>query len=432
MHDVGQYPMGHDLTEISSEFVHEAFGPQLLEVCPAGAKESLADLVLGKWGVSPDELTDVWFAHPKSSFKCRLLKSIISGPLDCDKTDYVRRDSTHLGVTFGAALDHERLLRNVTVAHKAEDGHHIPESMEFVGLGVAEKALVVAEGLVRSRQDMFTQVYWHHTVRCLKSMLGFAVRGTLMSLDGDKDKREQFWAAFHREVLWISRFDTNHEDAVEPTNEVSDTGNEDDWLGPDTTDVGHASGLSLSDDALLLFFRRFAPRREQGIIDAIRRRRLFGRVYVLTWAKEKPTYERIYSRFREYRLDGNLDGIEKWRKKCENRIREKVLEELPNVFRGQPERMAQIEQRISSADPLILIDVPVKGVSRSIAAESIWYIPEGRMEGQLVSDPVPLDEEPFDKAVGKIRLFGPADIRGALLRSLSGHHAVITESVLTS
>jgi serine/threonine protein kinase len=104
LHDIGQYPMAHDLTEVTSEFAHEQFSQQLLEARPSNADESLADLVFGKWGVKFDELDAIWSAKSTSGFKNQLLKSIISGSLECDKIDYVRRDSTHLGVTFGLAL----------------------------------------------------------------------------------------------------------------------------------------------------------------------------------------------------------------------------------------------------------------------------------------------------------------------------------------
>ena len=91
-------------------------------------------------------------------------------------------------MTFGLALDHERLLRNITVAYAPRtDGKVIPERMDIVGLAVAEKALVVAQNLVKIREDLFTQVYWHHTVRSLKAMLGFAVRNTLLWL-ADEEK----------------------------------------------------------------------------------------------------------------------------------------------------------------------------------------------------------------------------------------------------
>lgn len=446
LHDIGQYPMAHDLTEVASEFAHEHFNLQLLEFQPPDACESLADLVAREWGVWPNKLVDVWLANSSSSFKCRLFKSIISGPLDCDKIDYVRRDSTHLGVTFGLALDHERLLRNITVAYAPRtDGKVkvIPDKMDIVGLGVAEKALVVAESLARSRKDLFTQVYWHHTVRSLKVMLAFVVRNTLLWLDKDenREKKEEFWSTFHGEMLWLSRINCAQQPIVEkPTVSGGELIAEDEWLGPLSTEGGTgASGLNPGDDALLLFFRRFAPPREQQVIDAIRGRRLFKRLYVLTFSRAEVAYNQIYDRFRTYRLEGKLNEIERLRKECENRVKENVLGELDKVFgEGAAEAMGDIRSRIETADPLILLDVPVKAVSPSIEKEAIYYMPEQisgsgrrREDGRrFFATPVELEQTPFDKDVGKIRLFSPPDLKDVLLDCIPDHHEKLTEFLI--
>ena len=89
----------------------------------------------------------------------------------------------------------------------------IPDKMQIVGLGVYEKALVVADSLVKTRKELFTQVYWHHTVRSLKAMLGFAIRNTLLSLEEvrNKNKKEEFWYAFHSEILWVSGLGRNYQ-----------------------------------------------------------------------------------------------------------------------------------------------------------------------------------------------------------------------------
>lgn len=438
--------MAHDLAEVSSDFAHELFGPQLVEVDAPMATASLADLARTKWGVGVWELEDVWSARSDSSFKARLLKAIISGPLDCDKIDYVRRDSTHLGVTFGLALDHERLLRNVTTAYapRTEPGQVVPEKMDFVGLAVTEKALVVAESLLRIRKDLFTQVYWHHTVRSLKAMLAFAVRNTLLALDEpqQQDAKEQFWVLFHRDVLWLSRLDNEQWRTVgSPTVPAGHVVAEDDWLGPDYMREGiGTSGLSRSDDDLLLFFRKLARGREQRMIDAIRARRLFKRVYVLTYQREKTEYDRIYDRFHTYRLEGNLREIERLREACEHLVREQVLENADKKLIHLPNAVvAEFKDQVASADPLILLDVPVKAVSRTIERESIYFMPEDIADLQdhragmrriFATTPIPLQEPPFDKAVGKIRLFAPPALKDGLLRCIPDHHEKFTEILI--
>jgi hypothetical protein len=346
-------------------------------------------------------------------------------------------------VTFGLAFDRERLLRNVTVAYatRNEPGKVVAEKMDVVGLGVAEKALVVAESLIAIRQNLFTQVYWHHTVRSLKAMLGFAVRNILLWLkaDGNKAKDEEFWAAFHAEVLCAP---TGRQDSRALRDAAGSAGEdhraEDDWLGEYRSDgIINASGLGPSDDALLLFFRRFARPREQRMIDFIRGRKLFKRLYVLTSSREKHAYDQIYGRFHTYRLEGNLSKIEQLRKSCEDVLRTTVLEKVEeNEMRHRPGvDWSAVKEQIASADPLILLDVPVKAVSRSIEKESIYFMPEDIIEmgsqragrEHLMASPAALEEAPFDKEVGKIRLFAPPDLKDVLLQSIPEHHETITE-----
>lgn len=139
----------------------------------------------------------------ESALKERILHSIIDGPIDCDKLDYLQRDSIHLGVNFGLGIDHERLVRNLIVAYRSLPEHQanneIRDVLEFAEIGVHEKALTVASSLAQARKDMFTQVYWQHTARCMKAMLGYAVRKVI--LNRTAAEKEQFWETFHREIF---------------------------------------------------------------------------------------------------------------------------------------------------------------------------------------------------------------------------------------
>lgn len=437
LHDLGQYPMAHDLTEVSSEFAHEQFGARLLESTLPG-NVSLSDVVAARWGVELDELVSIWSATSESSFKHRLLNSIISGPLDCDKIDYVRRDSTHLGVTFGLALDGERLLRNITVAY-APDGKVIPEKMRIVGLAVAEKALVVAKSLVKIREDLFTQVYWHHTVRSLKAMLGFAVRNTLLWLSQEQnaESKEAFWRCFHLNVLGSFKPGQLCADsACAAPGAKATPEKDDDWLGAvEPASDDQASGLGPTDDSLLLFFRQFAQPRERAVIDAIRSRRIYKRVYALTWSREAEMYNQIYERFHTYRLDGMLNEIEAMRNNCETLVRAQLLSILDKELLKQPnDELKELRGRFETAEPLILLDVPVKAVSRGVEHDSIYYSQEeaGKAHDtpQLFVHPIALEQTPFDKEVGKIRIFAPPELAEDLVRLMPDHHETISGFLL--
>jgi hypothetical protein len=153
------------------------------------------------------------------------------------------------------------------------------------------------------------------------------------------------------------------------------------------------------------------------------------RLYVLTWEKEKVAYEAIYNRFQTYRMAGNLREIENLRIHCENQIKDEIRQALTEEFKEKPEEIARVMKPILDADPLLLVDIPIKSVSTSIGTEHIWFISEDatEMKGAFFSAPQALDDAPFDKAVGKIRVFVPPELTSLLLRHLPDHHARITE-----
>jgi HD superfamily phosphohydrolase len=91
-----------------------------------------------------------------------LLRSILSGPIDIDKLDYLERDSVHCGVPYGRHFDKQRLIQSL-VLNKAGDG-----------LAITSKGKTAAELMVHSRYVMFSEVYWHHAVRSATSLFARA------------------------------------------------------------------------------------------------------------------------------------------------------------------------------------------------------------------------------------------------------------------
>jgi HD superfamily phosphohydrolase len=89
----------------------------------------------------------------------RVLQSLISGAVDADKMDYLERDSIHMGVPFGRNYDRDRLLSSLTL-NGAEDG-----------LAIWAKGKISAEIFIFCRYTMFSEAYWHHTVRSASAMV---------------------------------------------------------------------------------------------------------------------------------------------------------------------------------------------------------------------------------------------------------------------
>lgn len=158
LHDVGHWPYCHPIEDMNLEEVpeHESLAlirlqnsevPETLERCFSLNLHEVTDLLSGNYG---DQ------AGP-------LLGSILSGPVDIDKMDYLYRDSLHAGVPYGMHYDRGRLIGSLCLD---KDGK---------SLAITEKGLTAAELMVFARYVMFREVYWHHTVRSATAMLQRAI-----------------------------------------------------------------------------------------------------------------------------------------------------------------------------------------------------------------------------------------------------------------
>ena len=150
LHDVGHYPFSHALEEIGV-LHHEAVAAPLIikgPVAHALAKQLGAD--------APARILAIINGQSFSP-----LQGLISGSLDLDKIEYLKRDAFMCGVPYGE-IDVDRLLNSlVLVSH--------PETFRAT-VGVHEKGLSALESLLFAKYQMYRNVYWHHAVRSATSM----------------------------------------------------------------------------------------------------------------------------------------------------------------------------------------------------------------------------------------------------------------------
>jgi HD superfamily phosphohydrolase len=118
----------------------------------------IADTLRDDWNVQPRDVTSLLSEKPRDT-RQRILKSMLSGPIDIDKMDYLVRDSLHAGVPYGRNFDQQRLIGSLCM-NEAGDG-----------LAISHKGRTAAEMMVFSRYVMFSEVYWHHAVRSATAML---------------------------------------------------------------------------------------------------------------------------------------------------------------------------------------------------------------------------------------------------------------------
>ncbi|MGI9629049.1 MAG: HD domain-containing protein [Longimicrobiales bacterium] len=153
LHDIGHYAFSHALEELEPERTpgdHEIVSKRFFDstelkeaLSPLGssAAEDIYTLIRGK-GRTP-------------------LRGLVSGSLDLDKMEYLRRDARFCGVPYGE-VDVDRLIQGLVLLQDPETG-----AWE---VGLKEKAGSALESLLFAKYQMFRNVYWHHAVRAATAL----------------------------------------------------------------------------------------------------------------------------------------------------------------------------------------------------------------------------------------------------------------------
>ena len=168
LHDLGHWPFCHPIEDIHLPGVptHELFANSFL------LEGEVADALRDDWGINPRDVVSLLSEKPQDPTR-RVLASMLSGPIDIDKMDYLMRDSLHAGVPYGRNFDQQRLLGSLCL-NEAGDA-----------LAITDKGKTAAEMMVFARYVMFSEVYWHHAVRAATAMFQRAFHQLHGQLDFD-------------------------------------------------------------------------------------------------------------------------------------------------------------------------------------------------------------------------------------------------------
>ncbi len=183
LHDVGHSPFSHAgemtmplISESEKRYSHEDYSIAIIKKYFGEIIENHP--ISQNYGLKTSDVTILLGDESVKITKNAIWKDLISGQLDADRSDYLLRDSIHLGVSYGL-YDKSRLINCITI------GRHYDS--EALSMAIERSGWHIAESLVIARYQMFSQVYFHKTRRIFDYHVGQAIKAILheLKLPGD-------------------------------------------------------------------------------------------------------------------------------------------------------------------------------------------------------------------------------------------------------
>ncbi len=394
-HDIGYYPLAHDLHEALPEvFSHEQIALDIL----AGQKDwihgkSLREIILKEWGIQPQYIADILKADPTNTdqpIKTRILHTLLDGPIDADKLDYLVRDSRNLGVPYASNIDFNRLLGCLTIIFKELD------RKLHVALGIHEKGKISAESIAFARYAMFGTVYWHHTSRASKSMLHRALwemaQESYSKRNGIRILQKDFTDRFIKT------------ERLEKIEFGIPTGNK--------IPLNIFTQLLSSDREVLQWISDKTSSAGSELIQMLNERQLFKRILVLSEKRKGPLWD-ILIKYRKKSNGREMISLD-------NEIQKRIVDSVSKLDDSKrrlhsiltSDNTDQVINMHEKGQIITIIDIPTDRPGSKTALE---YLPEADRQDVLqqwklpssLEDSVVWKElsEKFIESVGKIRLF---------------------------
>lgn len=252
LHDIGHGPFSHvfeaPMREVNGkDATHEAITRRIIR------EDEDVNAVLGE--VAGDVVALL------SEGQNGILHQIISGNIDADKMDYLRRDSYHTGVAYGN-FDLERVLHTLrktktTRFRQRED------------LAVHEKGIDAIESFRLARFLMHAQVYYHHTNVVANGMLQRAIKVAIRDRVVDAEKLRNGKDDFLEHYLALDDARLLAQVLTRPESTAADL-----VMRLERRDLfkrGYESNISQEEDYLLRYQlgTKFTPERAQLIESAV-------------------------------------------------------------------------------------------------------------------------------------------------------------------
>jgi len=181
LHDVGHAPLSHATESVmpmvsslklpslymgeDRQATHEDY--TIKSIVDSSFTESFK-AVTKNFGVDPNRVADLVIGETKDPayFTVKqvnffpLLHQLVSSEMDCDRMDYLLRDSYFCGVSYGK-YDLDWIIDNLRICQEDQIAY----------LGISERAISTFDDFLISRFHMFMMVYFHYRAVCLEQIL---------------------------------------------------------------------------------------------------------------------------------------------------------------------------------------------------------------------------------------------------------------------
>ena len=182
LHDIGHAPLSHSTESVMPNVSALKLPSQFKEPKDRQAShedytiKSITDSsftqsfkgVISKFGIDPNAVAELVVGETKNPAYFTigginyfpLLHQLVSSEMDCDRMDYLLRDSYFCGVSYGK-FDLDWIIDNLKIC--------TDNSLAY--LGISERAISTFDDFLLSRFHMFMMVYFHYRAVCLEQML---------------------------------------------------------------------------------------------------------------------------------------------------------------------------------------------------------------------------------------------------------------------
>jgi HD superfamily phosphohydrolase len=189
LHDVGHGPFSHS-SEPAFSFEHENWTIKNIL-----GKTQINQVLKSFESSLPQKVAKVLSGNASNSW----VSQLISGQIDCDRADYLLRDSQQTGTKYGV-FQLDRIIQSM-------------ELVEFKGdvkLAVSEKGLNAIEDYLFARYSMYLQVYHHKKTLAADALFQSLIQRIIDLIDAEKtvqmEKSLFNWLPSRRDKMTLKDF----------------------------------------------------------------------------------------------------------------------------------------------------------------------------------------------------------------------------------